>query len=380
MRPYIVFGSPIIGDEEVDAVVNTLRTCWIGTGPRVKEFETKFAECVGATHAVAVNSCTAALHLSMVASEVGPGDEVITTPMTFVATANAVEHTGATPVFVDCDLETMNIDPARIGDAVTPRTKVVLPVHFAGRPADLAAIDEVAKKHDLLVIEDAAHAIETVYHGRKMGQGPGMSCFSFYVTKNMTTGEGGMICVNDAELASKLKMLALHGMSVDAWKRFSDSGYRHYEVVQAGFKYNLTDIAASLGIVQLPHLESWLRRRVEIWDEYDRAFSDLPVKTPIAPEPGTVHARHLYTLMILDEAPVTRDEFMVRMHERGIGTGVHYRALHRHPYYRDRFGFTPESFPNANWIGEHTVSIPLSPKLTGGEVDRIIETVRSILT
>ncbi len=378
-EPYIVFGSPIIGSEEISRVVKTLETCWIGTGPRVHEFQRAFAEYVGTEHALATSSCTAALHLAMVASGVGPGDEVITTPMTFCATANAIVHTGATPVFADCQRDTMNIDPAAVEAAITPRTRAIVPVHFAGRPVDMDAISAIAKRHGLLVIEDAAHAIETVYHGRKAGTLGHIGCFSFYVTKNMTTGEGGMVTTNDAELARKIQVYGLHGLSADAWSRFSDKGYKHYEVIFPGFKYNLTDLAASLGLVQLPKLGGWLARREEIWARYDAAFADLPVTLPARVEPNTVHARHLYTLLIGEGAPVTRDEFLAEMHKRRVGTGVHYRALHIQPYYRDRFGFRPEDFPNAQFIGERTVSIPLTPKLSDREVERVIVAVREIL-
>ena len=378
--PYLVFGSPIIGAEEIAAVTRTLETAWIGTGPQVHELERQFAAYTRSKHALATSSCTAALHLGMVAAGVGPGDEVITTPMTFCATANAIIHTGATPIFADCQADTMNIDPAAIEAAVTSRTKAIVPVHFAGRPADMDAIAAIARRHSLIVIEDAAHAIESVYKKQKIGSISSLTCFSFYVTKNMTTGEGGMVTTNDADIAKKIKVCGLHGLSADAWSRFSDTGYKHYDVVFPGFKYNLTDMAASLGLVQLPKLEGWLARRAEIWARYDEAFADLPVVRPLPPEADTVHARHLYILQVEDRAPVTRDQFMVEMHKRRIGTGVHYRALHAHPYYAQRFGFRPEQFPRAYQIGEHTVSIPLTPKLTDRDVDRVIDAVRGILT
>ncbi len=294
--PYLVFGSPIIGAEEIAAVTRTLETAWIGTGPQVHELESQFAAYTRAKHALATSSCTAALHLGMVAAGVGPGDEVITTPMTFCATANAIIHTGATPVFADCQADTMNIDPAAIEAAVTSRTKAIVPVHFAGRPADMDAIAAIARRHSLIVIEDAAHAIESVYKRQKIGSISALTCFSFYVTKNMTTGEGGMVTTNDPDIAKKIKVCGLHGLSADAWSRFSDTGYKHYDVVFPGFKYNLTDMAASLGLVQLPKLEGWLARRAEIWARYDEAFADLPVVRPLPPEADTVHARHLYIL------------------------------------------------------------------------------------
>lgn len=378
-EPYIIFGSPVVSQAEIDAVTRTMETCWIGTGPRVQEFQTKMAEYTGSKHALAVGSCTAALHLSMVVSGVGPGDEVVTTAMTFCATANSIVHTGATPVFVDCERDSMNIDPKAIEAAITPRTKAIVPVHFAGRPCDMDAIGAIAKKHDLLVIEDAAHAIETTYKGRKVGSISDLTCFSFYVTKNITTGEGGMVTTNNPELAKKIQTYGLHGMSADAWSRFSDKGYKHYAVVFPGFKYNLTDLAASIGVVQMRSIEPWLKRRNEIWAQYDEAFADLPVVRPAPEEANTTHARHLYTLMITDDARVSRDEFMAAMHQRKVGTGVHYRALHVHPYYAERFGYVPEQFPNAYWIGERTVSIPLTQKLTDREVERVIAAVRGIL-
>jgi dTDP-4-amino-4,6-dideoxygalactose transaminase len=378
-RPYIIFGSPLIGEDELAAVRRTLETCWIGTGPRVHEFQASFARYADARHALATGSCTAALHLSMVASGVGPGDEVITSPMTFCATANAIIHTGATPVFADCQRDTLNIDPVAIEAAITPRTKAILPIHFAGRPADMDAISALAERHGLFVIEDAAHAIESVYKGRKIGSISDFTCFSFYVTKNMTTGEGGMVTTNDPDLAKRIQVYGLHGMSADAWSRFSDAGYKHYDVVFPGFKYNLTDMAASLGLAQLPRVPTWLGRREEIWARYDEAFADLPLLLPAPAEPDTVHARHLYTVRLTDDAAVSRDQFLTEMHRRGIGTGVHYRALHVHPYYRERWGFRPEQFPNAYWTGERTVSLPLSPKLSEQDVERVIHATREIL-
>jgi len=379
-QPYIVFGSPIIDRDAIDAVTRTLESAWIGTGPRVHELEQKFARMVGARYALATSSCTAALHLAMVASDLGSGDEVITTPMTFCATANAIIHTGATPIFVDCHRDTMTIDPAAIEAAVTPRTKAILPVHFAGRPAEMDAIAAIANKHGLLVVEDAAHAIESVFRGKKIGSLSPLTCFSFYATKNMTTAEGGMITTNDEKLARKIKILGLHGLSEDAWNRFSDQGYKHYDVVFPGFKYNLTDLAASIGLAQLPKLGSWLKRREQIWARYQEAFANLPLTPPAPPALDSLHARHLYTVLIHDDARVTRDGFLSEMHRRRIGTGVHYRALHTHPYYRERWGFRAEQFPNAYAIGERTVSLPLAPKLTDTDVDRVIRAVREILS
>ena len=289
-KPYIVCGSPIIEQDELDAVVETLKTAWIGTGPRGHEFEAKIAEFTGARHGIALGSCTAALHLSMEVSGVGPGDEVITTPLTFAATAAAIIHTGATPVFVDCERDSLNIDPDLIEAAITDKTKAIMPVHFAGRPCDMDRIGEIAEEHDLVVVEDAAHALEAEFKGRKIGAISPLTCFSFYVTKNITTAEGGMVTTNDPELADRIKVYGLHGMSADAWSRFSDDGYNHYEVVYPGFKYNMTDIQASLGLTQLARIKGWLARREEIWARYDEAFADLPLITPKPADPDDQNA------------------------------------------------------------------------------------------
>lgn len=377
-RDYIVFGSPLLGEEEIAEVTATLRSGWIGAGPRVAQFEQAFAEYAGARHAVAVNSCTAALHLSLLAAGVGPGDEVITTPLTFAATANVILHAGATPVFVDVDRATMNLDPERLDAAITPRTKAILPVHFAGRPCEMDEIGAIAARRGLVVIEDAAHCIEGAYHGRKIGSISPFTCFSFYVTKNMTTGEGGMVCTDDAAAADRIKTQALHGLSRDAWARFGDQGYKHYEVTFPGFKYNMTDLQAALGLCQLRRVEDWMARREAIWRRYDEAFGGMDCESPRPAADHVRHARHLYTLLVdADRTESRRDDVMRRMHEAGVGTGVHYRAIHLHQYYRERFGYRAEDFPNAAWIGDRTLSLPLSAKLSDRDVDRVIDAVRS---
>jgi len=377
---FLVFGSPLIREEEIGEVLDTLRSGWLGTGPKVARFEEKFRQYTGANHAMAVNSCTAGLHVSMLVAGLKPGDEVITTPMTFCATVNSIIHTGATPVMVDCNRDTQLIDPQRIEDAITPRTKAIVPVHLCGRPCDMDAIMDIAARHDLLVIEDAAHAIETVYKGRKIGTIGHLTAFSFYVTKNVVTGEGGMVTTDNPEFAEKFKIYALHGMSRDAWKRFSKEGYKHYQVMFPGFKYNMMDLQAAIGIHQLARVEENLKKRNELWRTYNKAFADLPIGLPAPDEPNTVHGRHLYTLMVdRERCGVDRDQFIQRLHEQNIGSGVHYLGVHLHPYYRDRFGFHPESFPNATWISERTVSIPLSAKLTDDDVGDVVEAVRASL-
>jgi dTDP-4-amino-4,6-dideoxygalactose transaminase len=377
---FIVFGAPKIDQDEIDEVVRCLESGWIGTGPRVARFEKEFGSYKGQPFAAAVNSCTAAMHLSVLAAGIGAGDEVITTPMTFCATVNAIVHAGATPVLADIDPLTMNINPAQVEARITSKTKAILPVHFAGRAADMDALSGIAARHKLKLIEDCAHAIETEYHGRKAGTFGDFGCFSFYATKNVTTGEGGMVLTkNEADL-SRIKMLALHGMSKDAWKRFSDEGYKHYYVVETGFKYNMMDLQAALGIHQLQRVESnWLRRE-EIWQQYNEAFADLPVTLPVETEPDTRHAYHLYTVLI-DEAlaGISRDEFLDEMTASDVGVGVHYLSVPEHPVYQDKFGWQPEDYPNAMRTGRQTVSLPLSAGLTDADVSRVIEVVRNTI-
>jgi dTDP-4-amino-4,6-dideoxygalactose transaminase len=375
---FIVFGAPSIERDEIDEVVRCLESGWIGTGPRVARFEREFALYKGQPFAAAVSSCTAAMHLSVLAAGIGEGDEVITTPMTFCATVNAIVHAGATPVLADVDSLTMNIDPAEVEARITPNTKAILPVHFAGRAADMKALTDIAARRGLKLIEDCAHAIETEYRGRKAGTFGDFGCFSFYATKNVTTGEGGMVLTRNEEDLARIKMLALHGMSRDAWKRFSDDGYKHYFVVETGFKYNMMDLQAALGIHQLQRVESNWRRREKIWQQYNQAFTGLPLTLPPEPEPDTRHAYHLYTILVDEElAGICRDEFLEAMTAHNIGVGVHYLSVPEHPVYQDRFGWQPEDYPNAMRIGRQTVSLPLSAKLTDDEVWRVIEAVQT---
>lgn len=377
---FLVLGSPLIGREEIDEVVSSLESGWLGTGPKVAQFEQEFLRYTGAGHAVAVNSCTAALHLSILAAGVGPGDEVITTPLTFCATVNAILHSGGTPVLADVDPVTLNLDPRCVEAAITPRTRALLPVHFAGRPCDMQALLAIARRHDLRLIEDCAHAIETRdAQGRHAGTLGDMGAFSFYVTKNVVTGEGGMLTTSRPELAERLRVMALHGMSQDAWKRFSDEGYRHYDVVEAGFKYNMTDLQAALGIHQLARVEENLLRREEIWRRYDEAFADLAVELPPQPAPGTRHARHLYTLRVeTGRLLLSRDRFLSALHAEGIGAGVHYRSLTEHQLYRRALDLAPDACPAASDAGRRILSIPLSAGLSDEDVNDVIEAVRRV--
>ncbi|MFA6393950.1 MAG: DegT/DnrJ/EryC1/StrS family aminotransferase [Patescibacteria group bacterium] len=376
-KKYIVFGSPYIGKEEIAEMAKTLKSGWIGTGPKAARFENDLCRYTGARYGLALNSCTAGLHLSLLVSGIGPGDEVITTPLTFCATVNTIIHSGARPVFIDVDPKTMNMDANRIEEAITKHTKAIMPVHLAGRPCEMDKITQIARKYKLLVIEDAAQAIGSEYKGRKIGSIGDLTCFSFYVTKNIITGEGGMVMTDNKEFADKIKVYALHGMSKDAWKRFSDDGYRHYQVIFPGYKYNMTDMQASLGIHQLKRIGRFDKKRQKIWDQYNAAFFGLPIGLPAPIGKDIHHNKHLYTLLVdKKKAGVSRDEFMRRLHERGIGTGVHYIPVHLHQYYRERFGYKPGGFPNAEYIGERTVSIPLSARLTKEEIKRIIKAVK----
>lgn len=379
-KDYLVFGQPLIEDAEIDEVVKSMRSAWLGTGPKVKEFETRISDYKKAPHAIAVYSCTAGLHLSCIALGLKPGDEVLVPAMTFCATVNAVIHSGATPVLVDVDPRTFNMDPVQARAKITPRTKAIIPVHFAGRPCDMDQLCALAREFNLKIIEDCAHAIETEYHGKKTGQFGECGVLSFYSTKNIVTGEGGMVLTGSPEIAARLKMLALHGMSQDAWKRFSDDGYKHYDVVEVGFKYNMMDLQAAIGMHQITRVDAYWKKREAIWNEYNEAFAGLPVSVPAPIEPDTRHAYHLYTLLIDPKrARVSRDEFIVALHKLKIGTGVHYRSIPCHPVYQQKYGWKPEDCPNSYAIGNATVSIPISAKLTRQDINDVIDAVKQVL-
>jgi dTDP-4-amino-4,6-dideoxygalactose transaminase len=378
---FLVFGSPAIEEPEIREVLATMQSCWLGTGPKVARFEQDMKAYKGAAYASAVNSCTAALHLSLLAAGLKPGDEVITTPLTFCATVNAIIHSGATPVLADVDPVSMNIDPDAIRAKVTPRTRAILPVHFAGRPCEMDGIMDISRRHGLLVIEDCAHAIETEYKGRKVGTIGDLGCLSFYATKNVVTGEGGMVITNSEAFANRVKILALHGMDKDAWKRFGDEGYKHYQVVEAGFKYNMMDLQAAIGIHQLARVESNWKKRETVWNYYQQALQAFPLGLPAPPDGDMRHAFHLYTVLVDEHAAgISRDAFLEGMTKQGIGVGVHYLAVPEHPYYRRAFGWRPEDFPNAVRIGRQTVSLPISAKLSTQDQQDVVEAVRRVLT
>jgi dTDP-4-amino-4,6-dideoxygalactose transaminase len=376
---FLVFGRPTIGEEEIAEVVDSLRSGWIGTGPKVQRFEQALADYLAMPYCRCVSSCTAALILAMEVLGLGPGDEVLVPAMTFVASANAVEHAGARPVLVDCEPDTGLIDLDAAEAAITPRTRAIMPVHLAGRPVDMDRLAELRDRRGLLVIEDAAHALGAEWHGRRIGAFDNVTAFSFYVTKNICTIEGGALVTDRPEVAEEVERLALHGLSVGAWQRFSDSGFRHYEVVKPGYKYNMTDVQAALGLHQLPRLERWIDRRAELWERYDTLLAGLPLRTPAPPAPHTRHGRHLYQVRLEPDAALTRDQLLDGLTARNIGTGVHYRGVHLHPYYRDRYGLRAADFPVASAISESTLSLPLGPDVSDSDQADVADALRDLL-
>ncbi len=376
---FLPFHAPEIADEEIESVVQTLRSGWLTTGPQVERFQREFGAFIGAKHAIAVNSCTAALHLALEAVGVREGDEVIMPTMTFAATAEVVAYFKARPVFVDCEADTLNVDPAGLERAITSRTRAIIPVHFAGQPCDMDAIVDIARRHGLKVIEDAAHALPAAIHGRRVGTIGDITCFSFYATKTITTGEGGMITTDDDEYAERMRIMGLHGISKDAWRRYSAEGSWYYEVLSAGYKYNLTDIAASIGIEQLKKCCRFWEARKRIAARYDAGFMDLPeIVRPVC-RPSVQHAWHLYVIQLeLSRLTVTRKEFIEALKRNNIGASVHFIPLHLHPYYR-RMGYRETGYPTATAAFERIVSLPIFPSMTDTDVDDVIATVRDIV-
>jgi dTDP-4-amino-4,6-dideoxygalactose transaminase len=377
---FLIFGSPMIGEEEIAEVVDSLRSGWVGTGPKVRAFEQALQDYLQVPECRCVSSCTAALILALQVLGIGPGDEVLVPAMTFVASANAVEHAGATPVLVDSVPVTGLIDLDAAERAITSRTRAIMPVHMAGRPVDMDRLAALRDRHGLFVVEDAAHAIGAEWKGRRIGSLGNLAAFSFYVTKNITTIEGGALVTEDPRIAAEVERLALHGLSLGAWQRFSDAGFRHYEVVRPGFKYNLTDVQAAVGLHQLARLDEWIERRAYLWERYDALLADLPLQTPPPPEPYTRHARHLYQVLLEPEARLTRDQLLNALTERKIGTGVHYRAVHLHPYYRDKYRLREDDLPVASDISERTLSLPLSPKVSEADQDDVVDALTELLS
>lgn len=382
-EPFLPFAQVDLGEEEIAEVVDTLRSGWLTTGPKVRRFESEFAAYFGGdVTALAVNSATAGLHLAIEATGLQPGDEVVTTPFTFTATAEVVRYLGAHPRFVDINPDTLNIDARLIDQAITSRTRLLLPVHFAGLAADMTAIAAVAQSHGLRVIEDAAHALPTTCKGKLVGTLPSdATVFSFYATKTLATGEGGMIVTRDPAIAARCKVMRLHGIDRDAFNRYSATAPAwFYQVVAPGYKYNLTDVAASIGIHQLRKLDSFRRKRECMARRYDEAFADLCLRLPAHAPQGDTHAWHLYVIRIQKDAPVTRDEFIERMAAAGIGTSVHFIPLHLQPYWRETYRLSPEDFPHATAAFEQAVSLPLYTKMTDADQQRVIDAARAILT
>lgn len=382
MSSFLPFAVPDIGEDEINEVLDSLRSGWLTTGPKTKRFEDEFSAFIGeGFEAIAVNSATAGLHLALEAVGVGSGDEVITTPYTFTATAEVVRYLGADPVLVDINPTTFNIDPAKIEAVLTPKTKAIIPVHFAGLSCEMDAILTIARRHNLKVIEDAAHALPTSCAGRLIGSlASDATVYSFYATKTITTGEGGMIVTRDPELAKRCRTMRLHGISRDAFDRYTSTKPSwHYEVVAPGFKYNMTDLAASLGIHQLKKAWSFQEKREYMATRYDEAFSNLPVVLPPKAPTGDTHAWHLYVIRLTNAASVTRDRFIELMAEKGVGCSVHFIPLHLHPYWRDRYNLKPEDFPNALEVYEGAVSLPLFTKMNAEDQHKVVAAVRDIL-
>src|SRR5215510_5075755 len=377
---FIPFHIPAIGPNEIRSVVETLESGWLTTGRKAKSFEEDFAQYVGCKHAVTVNSGTAALHIALDAIGINEGDEVLVPTMTFAATAEVVLYFKAKPVLVDCRRDTLNLDPEQIERAITAKTKAVIPVHMGGQACDMAYIMELARDHDLRVIEDAAHALPARYQGKMVGTIGDITCFSFYATKTITTGEGGIATTESPEWADRMRIMGLHGISKDAWKRYTAEGSWYYEILYPGYKYNMTDIAAAIGIEQLKKCDRFWESRQRYAMQYNEGFRDVPgIITPYV-APDVQHAWHLYIIQLdLEQLRIGRNEFIALLKEEGIGTSVHFIPLHLHPYYRDTFGYCPQDFPNASFVFERLVSLPIYPKMTEADVQRVIDTVRALV-
>lgn len=376
---FIPFSPPLIEQDEIDEVVDTLKSDWITTGPKTRRFEAEFAERVGAPAALALNSCTAGLHLALAVSGIGPGDEVIVPTMTFCATANVIEHVGAKPVFVDVDEATLNLDPDAVEAAIGPQTRAISVVHYAGHPAPMRRILEIADRHSLQVVEDAAHALPASWEGNVVGSSDRLTAFSFYATKNLTTAEGGML-TGDRALIDRARVLSLHGMDRNAWNRYGKGGAWFYEVVAPGFKYNLTDLQSSLGLVQLRKLSRLQALREERWRRYDAGLAEIAgARLPTILE-SVESARHLYVVRLNEEFPLPRDLFLERMQQAGIGCSVHFIPIHRHPYYRDKYDLKPEQFPVAERAFATMASLPLAPAHSLSQIDRVIDAVGRLST
>ena len=376
---FLPFSLPSIGDEEIEEVIDTLKSGWITTGQKTKNFEDKFKAYIGCEHAIGVSSCTAALHLALVAAGVGEGDEVITTPFTFAATGEVIIYVGATPVFVDIKKDTYNIDPDKIEEVITSKTKAIIPVHFAGQPCNMDKILKIAHDHNLIVIEDAAHALGAKYKERPIGTIGNITAFSFYATKNLTTAEGGMVTTNTPEYADKIRILSLHGMSKDAWKRYGAEGSWYYEIMDAGYKYNMTDLQASLGIPQLAKFEQFQKIRCAYAKQYTDELKGIRGITTPYIRSDIEHAWHLYTILVdPDVMGLDRAQFIEALTHENIGVSVHFIPLHLHPYYRNIYGYKRGDFPNAEYIYDRILSLPLYPSMTQDDLNDVINAIKKI--
>lgn len=377
LEQFLPFHQPMFGDEELSQLREALESGWLTRGPKTGQFEEVFRNYVGASAAVGVNSATSGLHLALVCLGIGPGDEVITTPITYCATPNEIEHAGATPIFVDVDPDTWLIDPQRVEAAITPQTKAIMPVHLYGQSCDMDSLTDIAKRHGLKIIEDAAHAIETWWKDRKIGTIGDFTVFSFYPTKNISTGEGGMLTTMDPELGQYAHRMSMHGNSKDAWKRYSASGFAHYSLEERGYKYHMFDLLAAVGLAQFPRLEGWWEKRRALWQRYNELLADVPGVRPI-PEvmPGR-HAHHLYVIEI--DAGKSRDAVMEYLQQHNVGVGVHYYGMHLQPHYIRRYGLRPENFPIATRASKRMISLPLYPKMDTRHVDVVVKVLTEAL-
>jgi len=378
---FLPFSTPTIDDAEINEVVDSLRSGWITTGPKVKRFEEAFKEYVGSPFAIPLSSATAGLHLTLLALGIKEGDEIITTPMTFASTVSMIILCGATPVLADIEEGTLNIDVNRIREKITPATRAVIPVHFAGQSCDMDPIFNLAKEHNLTVIEDAAHAAGTEYKGKRIGSLESISIFSFHPNKNITTGEGGMVCTADEGLAEEISLLKFHGMSREAWKRFSASGTPNYDILLPGFKYNMMDIQAAIGIHQLPRLDGFIGKRAEIAAFYNAELADVAeLALPGLAAYHQRHAWHLYTPLVRTEMlKINRDRFMEELKKHNIGSGLHYKAIHHHPYYREALGVSDADLPVASYASERILSLPLFPKMSMEDAADVVEAVKQVV-
>ena len=378
---FLPFSTPTIEDDEINEVVDSLKSGWITTGPKVKRFEDDFKAYVGAAYAVPLSSATAGLHLTLLALQLKEGDEVITTPMTFASTVSMIILCGATPVLVDIEPGTLNMDAGKVRERITEKTRAIIPVHFAGQPCDMDAIFALAREFKLTVIEDAAHAAGTEYKGKKIGSLDSISIFSFHPNKNITTGEGGMVCTADEALAEEISLLKFHGMSREAWKRFSATGNPNYEIILPGFKYNMMDIQAAIGIHQLPKLDGFISKRTEIAEFYNSAFADVEeLSRPTYAPYDQRHAWHLYTPLIrIERLTIDRDQFMSELKKLNIGSGLHYKAIHHHQYYRDALNIRQGELPNADYASDRILSLPLFPRMTMDDARDVVEAVKCVI-